>query len=132
MEINNGIGSSNYSEMNKQKYSGSLQVTELVPEGKTENLTLTEKQAEVKYDEKNREKEANLNLLKSSIDKANSKLMMRSTRCEFKIYEDINRVAIKVIDRDSDKVIREIPPEESLELVQKLWEMAGLIVDEKR
>ena len=40
--------------------------------------------------------------------------------------------AIKVFDKTSDKLIREVPPEESLEMLQKMWELAGLIVDEKR
>lgn len=70
--------------------------------------------------------------LKSAIDMANLKPRFTKTRCEFKYYEDINRVAIKVIDRETDEVIREIPPEETIELIQKLWELAGIIVDEKR
>lgn len=70
--------------------------------------------------------------LKSAIDMANHKLRFTKTRCEFKYYEDINRVAITVIDRETEEVIREIPPEETIELIQKLWELAGIIVDEKR
>lgn len=69
--------------------------------------------------------------IKSAISKANSQLKFTSTRCEFTYFDDINRVAIKVIDKETDEVIREIPPEETLELVQKLWEFAGLLYDEK-
>lgn len=69
--------------------------------------------------------------LKNAIDAANNKLRFVQTRCEFKYYEDINRAAIKVIDKETDEVIREIPPEETIKLVQKLWELAGIIVDEK-
>jgi flagellar protein FlaG len=79
-----------------------------------------------------KDKVAEANLLKSAISNANGKLKFKRTKCEFTVYEDINRIAIKVIDRDTDEVIREIPPEETMELVQKLWEFAGLIVDEKR
>ena len=79
-----------------------------------------------------KDKVAEANLLKSAISNANNKLKFKRTKCEFTIYEDINRIAIKVIDRDTEEVIREIPPEETMELVQKLWEFAGLIVDEKR
>jgi flagellar protein FlaG len=79
-----------------------------------------------------KDKAAEANLLKSAISNANNKLKFKRTKCEFTIYEDINRIAIKVIDRDTEEVIREIPPEETMELVQKLWEFAGLIVDEKR
>ena len=46
--------------------------------------------------------------------------------------EETNRVSIKVINEDTDEVIREIPPEKSLDMLQKMWEMAGILVDEKR
>jgi len=29
-------------------------------------------------------------------------------------------------------MIREIPPEKILDLVAKMWEMAGILIDEKR
>jgi flagellar protein FlaG len=72
------------------------------------------------------------NKIKRAISEANNKLKFTRTKCEFTYFEDINRVAIKVIDRDTEEIIREIPPEETLELIQKLWEFAGLIYDEKR
>ena len=138
MEINSVSGQSYFVDTNKLKNNISdIKVTETISQNNTNSSKiLTEKQSKAENDENKKESkkenEAYLNLLKSAIDKTNNKLMMRRTRCEFTIYEDINRVAIKVIDRDTDKVVREIPPEESLELVQKLWELAGLIVDEKR
>lgn len=48
------------------------------------------------------------------------------------IHEGTNRVTIKVVDKESKKVIKEYPPEKTLDMIQKLWEMAGLMVDEKR
>jgi flagellar protein FlaG len=69
--------------------------------------------------------------MQSEISKANSQLKFRGTRCEFKYYDDINRVAIKVLDNETNEVVREIPPEDAIELIQKLWEFAGLMYDEK-
>jgi flagellar protein FlaG len=57
---------------------------------------------------------------------------MERTRCEYSYHEKTNRVSIKVINADTDEVIREIPPEKSLDMLQKMWEMAGILVDEKR
>lgn len=59
-------------------------------------------------------------------------LKMEHTRCEYSYHKRTNRVSIKVIDRDTDEVIREIPPEKSLDMLQKMWELAGILVDEKR
>jgi len=68
--------------------------------------------------------------IKATLSEANIKATR--TRCEFSINEPTNRVSIKVIDRITDEVIREIPPEESLDVLAKVWELAGLLVDEKR
>ena len=38
---------------------------------------------------------------------------------------------IKIVDKDSKDVIKEYPPEETLDMIQKVWEMAGIMVDEK-
>lgn len=70
--------------------------------------------------------------IKDAISKANSKLKMHRTRCEFSYHEETKRVSIKVLDEDTEEVIREIPPEQTLEMVEKMWELAGLLVDEKR
>lgn len=66
----------------------------------------------------------------SVVSSANNRMV--STRCEYSYDEATKRVSIKVFDKTSDKLIREVPPEESLEMLQKMWELAGLIVDEKR
>lgn len=65
-----------------------------------------------------------------AVKKAN--LKMEHTRCEYSYHKETNRVSIKVIDRDTDEVVREIPPEKSLDMLQKMWELAGMLVDEKR
>ena len=64
------------------------------------------------------------------MSEANQKLS--KTRCEYSYDEPTRRVSIKVYDKDTDKLIREVPPEKSLEALQKIWELAGISVDEKR
>jgi flagellar protein FlaG len=41
------------------------------------------------------------------------------------------RVAIKVLDKESGKVIREIPPEEIQSLYAKMSDLAGMLIDAK-
>ena len=57
---------------------------------------------------------------------------MERTRCEYSYHKETNRVSIKVFDADTDEVIREIPPEKTLDMIAKTLELAGLLVDEKR
>lgn len=52
--------------------------------------------------------------------------------CLFDIHDETNRVMIKVVDKDTKEVIREFPPEKTLEMIAKVWELAGILVDEKR
>lgn len=92
----------------------------------------TGKQDGTREDEKQKDAQANADRLKSILNETNNKIKPTRTRCEFSYHEEINRVSIKVMDVDTDKVIREIPPEETLDMLQKLWEVAGLLVDEKR
>ena len=51
---------------------------------------------------------------------------------QFGVHEATNRITIKIVDRDTKKVIRELPPEKTLDMIAKAWELAGILVDEKR
>ena len=79
---------------------------------------------------KERERVASEASIKEATNRANRS--MEQTRCEYSYHKETKRVSIKVIDKNTDKVIREIPPEKSLDMLQKMWEMAGILVDEKR
>ena len=70
--------------------------------------------------------------IKNAVDHANQTMRHSKTKCEFSYHEETKRVSIKVIDTETEEVIREIPPEETLEMLSKMWELAGLMVDEKR
>lgn len=74
----------------------------------------------------------NAQRIESAVKRANNTMRMTKTSCQFQYHEETNRVSIKVIDKDTEEVIREIPSEEALELIQKMWEMAGILVDERR
>ncbi|HHT73221.1 MAG TPA: flagellar protein FlaG [Firmicutes bacterium] len=50
---------------------------------------------------------------------------------EFSVHEDTNRVVVKVINRETKEVIKEIPPEQILDVIARIWDMIGLLVDEK-
>jgi len=66
-----------------------------------------------------------------AVKQANKALEGTNRRFEYSVHEQTKTLMIKVINSDTDEVIREIPPEKILDLIAKLWELAGLIVDEK-
>lgn len=57
---------------------------------------------------------------------------MAHSEAVFGIHEKTNRVTIKIVDKDTKEVIKELPPEKTLDMIAKAWELAGLLVDEKR
>lgn len=67
-----------------------------------------------------------------AIEKANRAISGANRRFEFSIHEKTKEIMVKVIDSDTNEVIREIPPEKILDMVAKMWEMSGIMVDERR
>jgi uncharacterized FlaG/YvyC family protein len=51
-------------------------------------------------------------------------------RLRFEVDHNSNEVIVKVIDKNTDKVIRELPPEELQRLHRNLTEAIGLLFDE--
>ncbi|MCI6242218.1 MAG: flagellar protein FlaG [Agathobacter sp.] len=68
--------------------------------------------------------------IRKAVEEVNKKAV--NSEAIFGIHEATNRVTIKIIDKDTRKVIKEIPPEKTLDMIAKVWELAGLMVDEKR
>ncbi|MCC5909742.1 MAG: flagellar protein FlaG [Clostridiaceae bacterium] len=65
------------------------------------------------------------------IEQANKVLLNPPTELEFSVHEQTNRISIKIINTENQEIIREIPPEKLLDMVAKMWELAGLFVDGK-
>lgn len=57
---------------------------------------------------------------------------MPHSEAVFGIHDGTNRVMIKIVDKDTKEVIKEFPPEETLDMIEKVWELAGIMVDERR
>ena len=67
-----------------------------------------------------------------AIEKANKAIVGGQTQLEFSIHEGTKEIMVKVINTDTKEVVREIPSEKILDMVAKMWELAGIMVDERR
>ncbi len=67
-----------------------------------------------------------------AIQKANKAISGGNRRFEFSIHDKTNEIVVKVFDSDTNELIREIPNEKVLDMVAKICEMAGILVDERR
>lgn len=79
-----------------------------------------------------KEEETVYSKTKDAVDKVNQKIVPSKTRCEFAYHEDTKRISIKVIDQATEETIKEIPAEETLDMLARIWEFSGLLVDERR
>ncbi|ABX40698.1 flagellar protein FlaG [Lachnoclostridium phytofermentans] len=124
MEIKSINGIANYAE--------SPVATPTVGKTGTAAVSPIQKKAPAEAMDLPNNKQTNEQQIKSAVDKANQAMKHTQTRCEFSYHEPTKSISIKIIDEQTDEILREVPPEKVLDMIEKMWEMAGLLVDEKR
>lgn len=67
----------------------------------------------------------------NAIESANEGLQIHNRYLKFSIHEETKEIMVKVIDTETEEVIREIPPEKILDMVAKIWELTGLLIDKE-
>lgn len=96
----------------------------------TENKTLTAQNLEDALRQDVKEK------VSQAIPKVRELMQKNQRSLDFRVAEEENRIIITVIDKETDKVIRQIPPEDLLEMAESLEQgltsvNAGVIFDSK-
>ncbi len=74
--------------------------------------------------------QANNEKIKKAVEQLNKN--MSHSEAVFGFHDETNRVTIKIVDKDTKEVIKELPPEKTLDMIARVWEIAGILVDEKR
>lgn len=124
-----GASSANTAERKVSTESKSIQnATTHEQIAATVNTTEELRRAELRGDEYNISEEQ----LVKAIEQAVKKIEGRSTSLSFSIHDETKRILVKVLDKETGEVIREVPPEKNLDFLASLWQMAGILIDEKR
>lgn len=107
-------------------------VAEAVEDIKITSADPREKSSDAKSGEdKNKDNsQPSMSFLKDAVSKINSST--QSCEAVYGFHEKTNRVTIKMVDKETQETIKEFPAEETLDLIAKAWELAGILVDEKR
>ena len=69
--------------------------------------------------------------LEKAVEQTNRIIFKDDNRFEFKIHERTGRMMVKLINKETDEVVKEIPPEKILDLVASIWDLVGILVDER-
>jgi flagellar protein FlaG len=98
------------------------------------NKSESSENAQLKTGEQNDNRNIKLSekSIKEAIENTNKKLEATDRKFEFSVNEETNDIIVKVINKETDEVIREIPSEKILDMVAKMMELAGIFVDERR
>ena len=81
-------------------------------------------------DQQGKDQQASHEQIRKAVEKLNKNL--GNSEAVFGIHEDTKRVTIKIVDKTTKEVIRELPPEKTLDMIAKVWDLAGILIDEKR
>jgi flagellar protein FlaG len=92
-------------------------------------LTITSSEKKDQSEQGSSKENASNEQLKKAVETINKNLAQSSVA--FGVHEKTNRITIKIIDKETKEVIKELPPEKTLDMIAKAWELAGLLVDER-
>lgn len=70
-------------------------------------------------------------LMQKSISQANKTLEMYDKMIERTVHEKTHTIMYTLKDSRTNEIIAEFPPKKIQDMIAKMWELAGLFVDEK-
>ncbi|MGC5324872.1 flagellar protein FlaG [Brevibacillus sp. SYSU BS000544] len=70
--------------------------------------------------------------LEKEMEGLNKWLQSGTTHLKFQLHEKLNEYYVAVVDDQTNQVIREIPSKKMMDMVAKMHEMIGILIDEKR
>ena len=80
---------------------------------------------------KGREPDSDIKGLAEEVQAINKIAEKSNHRFRYDLYETTEELFVQVIDRKSNEVVRQIPPEELLELHARIHEQVGFLLDEQ-
>lgn len=75
--------------------------------------------------------EANKKEIEEELNTLNEFVRYYDKQLNFELHENSDRHYVQVIDVIEDKIIREIPPEKILDMIARINDLMGLIIDER-
>lgn len=68
--------------------------------------------------------------LEQAVSKVKETFQQSGSQLQIEVDPDLERVIVKILNRDSGEVIRQIPPKEVIDLAKNLPETKGLLFEE--
>lgn len=110
-------------DVSEQRNNPSVEAPQEAVAARSSDLSSATPNLEAGTDERSKVEE----LLK----KMNIVMNAMDIQARFSIHQATHQVMVKVVNIETGQVIREIPPQKVLDMVAKMQEMVGLLVDER-
>jgi len=75
--------------------------------------------------------ELNTGTVKEMAERTQAYLDELKIKLDFEVYEETGDMVIRIFNRETEELLREIPPKDLLELHHKVAELRGILFDEK-
>ncbi|WP_243108366.1 flagellar protein FlaG [Butyrivibrio sp. X503] len=137
-QVRTQVQSQSQSEIADYEANGAMQGMDLKVEAADNSASSNNESAAQNFAQnqsKRAETEEQIQADNAKIKKAISEMTKKvrsNAEAVFGIHEKTNRVTIKMVDKETKEVIKEFPPDETLDMIARIWEVAGIMVDEKR
>ena len=69
--------------------------------------------------------------VQEAVGKMNEMLEVTNSTSKFMYHDGLERYYVTVVDRETEEVVKEIPPKKLLDAFYEMQKMLGMIVDEK-
>ena len=111
---------------NNNNSSENIRTEKIKSNNKKTNRQATSLQEKKEYNQQELEDE-----VRESVKDVNEIVDQVKEGLSFQIHEDTAELMVQIIDVNTDEVIKELPPEEMLDLKARIHEMVGILIDEK-
>ena len=61
----------------------------------------------------------------------NDTMELYNHKFHFEVHEDTKRLKVAIVDKETEEIIKEIPPEELLDMLAKIQDIIGILIDKK-
>lgn len=69
--------------------------------------------------------------VKKAVDTLNKEFKDKTTYLQYEVYGKFKDLVVRVMDKNTNEVVKELPPKKIIDMVEKLCELAGMFINEK-
>lgn len=69
--------------------------------------------------------------IEASVAEVNQRLLGKDMKLAYEVHERTGRTMVRLVDMQTNEVIKEIPPANMLDVIGKIWDDMGIAVDRK-